>query len=448
MAEPDGGNKQFLWGAATAAYQIEGSPLADGSGRCVWHEFSHTPGCTDNGDTGDVAADHYNRWRDDIEIMKRLELDAYRFSIRWPRILPDGRGKVNQAGLDFYNRLVDGLVEAGIQPFVTLFHWDLPSALMREGGWSNPDIAGWFGEYANIVAEALSDRVTHWMTLNEPYVVSIEGHLVGNHAPGMRNIYQAVHSIHHQVRAHVAGFHAIKAVDANAQVGLAAHDAAVWPASDSPEDVAACERAEAWHNFQMFFDPLCHGHYPPALADRIAPYLPEGYEDDMPALKVAPDFVGLNYYHGYYAKASDDNWLGYVGIEEPDAPKTLMDWIIRPAGLHRIITQAHERYNLPAIYVTENGASFEDKVEGDAVHDDDRKAYLQSHTAATLQARDEGVPVKGYFVWSLMDNFEWGLGYSRRFGIVHIDYETQKRTIKDSGLWYAELARTGVPPQE
>ena len=447
MPEPDLGAK-FYWGAATAAYQIEGSPLADGAGRCVWHEFSHTPGTTYQGQTGDVAADHFHKWPEDIELMKRIGLNGYRFSIRWPRILPDGKGSTNPAGISFYDRLVDGLLAAGIEPFATLFHWDLPSALFRLGGWANPDIAGWFGDYASVVADALGDRVKYWMTLNEPFVVSAEGHLVGNHAPGMRNIYQACHSVHHQIRAHVSGYSALKAADAHASVGLAAHDAAVWPASEAEEDVAAAERAEGWHNFPLFFDPLVMGHYPPALEDRLRPYLPDGYENDMDALHVPPDFIGLNYYHGYYARNTADNWLGFVGVEEPGVLRTTMNWAIRPEGLHRVITQAHERYKLPAVYITENGASFDDTVEGKSVHDTDRTAYLRSHIAAVLQAKEEGVPVKGYFVWSFLDNFEWALGYSKRFGVIYVDFETQERIVKDSGLWYSKLAHTGTLPED
>jgi beta-glucosidase len=449
VPEPDvGATAKFYWGAATAAYQIEGSPLADGAGRCVWHEFSHTPGTTYKGQTGDVAADHYHRWAEDVELMKNLGLNAYRFSLRWPRILPEGKGDVNAAGIGFYDRLVDGLLAAGIEPFVTLFHWDMPSALFRLGGWSNRDVAGWFGDYASVVADALGDRVKYWTTLNEPFVVSAEGHLVGNHAPGTRNIYQACYSVHNQLRAHVAGYHAIKAARScgNASVGLTAHDAAVWPASGSDEDVTAAERAESWHNFPLFFDPLVYGHYPPALEPRLRAYLPEGYEKDMDALRAPPDFIGLNYYHGYYARESGENWLGFAAVAEPDVPRTTMDWAIRPQGLHRVITQAHERYKLPAVYITENGAAFDDRPEGGAVHDTDRKAYLRSHIAAMLQARDEGVPVKGYFVWSLLDNFEWALGYSKRFGIVYVDYDTQERIVKDSGHWYGGLARTGLPP--
>jgi beta-glucosidase len=448
VLEPEGdNNSKFYWGAATAAYQIEGSPLADGAGSCIWHEFSHTPGTTYQGQNGDIAADHYHKWPEDIQLMKDLGLNSYRFSVRWPRILPEGTGTVNSAGIAFYDRLVDGLLESGIEPFVTLFHWDLPAALFRRGGWSNPDIANWFAEYASVVGNALSDRVKFWMTLNEPYVVSNEGHLVGKHAPGMRNIFQAVGSIHNQIRAHVAGFRALKAIDAGLSVGLAVHDAGVWPASDSEEDVAAAERAEAWHNFPMFVDPLVYGRYPPALESRLQEYLPAGYEDDMDALVTPPDFLGLNYYFGYYARNSSENWLGYSVVDEPDMPTTsIAGWTIRPEGLHRIITQAHVRYKLPAIYITENGASYDDTPEGKAVHDEERTSYLKSHVAAVLQAKDEGVPVQGYFVWSFLDNFEWALGYSKRFGIVYVNYETQERIVKDSGIWYSHLARTGSIP--
>ena len=447
MLEPqNGGNGKFFWGAATAAYQIEGSPLADGAGSCVWHEFSHTPGTTFEGQTGDVAADHYHKWRDDVALMREIGLNAYRFSIRWPRILPDGTGDINAAGTGFYDRLVDELLAAGIEPFVTLFHWDLPSALFRLGGWSNPDIANWFADYATVVANALGDRVKYWMTLNEPYVVSAEGHLVGQHAPGLRNIYATGQSVHNQLRAHVAGFQALKAIDPNFSVGLAQHDAAVWPASESEEDVAAAERAQAWHNFPLFTDPLVYGHYPLELLDRLEPYLPHHYEDDMSALRVAPDFIGLNYYQGYYARNAAEDWLGFSAVDDPGTPRTTMDWTIRPQGLYRVITQAHDRYKLPAIYVTENGAAFDDRLQDKAVHDESRKDYLKAHVAAVLQAKDEGVPVQGYFVWSFLDNFEWALGYSKRFGIVYVDYQSQERVVKDSGWWYGKLARTGSLP--
>jgi beta-glucosidase len=443
VAEP---GEKFYWGAATAAYQVEGSPLADGAGRCIWHEFAHTPGTISDASNGDVAADHYRRWREDLALMKAMGLNAYRFSIRWPRVLPYGRGQVNGAGLAFYDRLVDGLLAAGIEPFVTLYHWDLPSALFRLGGWSNPDIAGWFADYSEAVAGALGDRVNHWVTLNEPFVVSVEGHLVGAHAPGMRNIYQACHSLHNQLRAHVAGYRVLKAVCPTASVGLAAHDAAVWPASSSPEDSAAALRAEAWHNFPLFLGPLVHGRYPEAIEGHLAPYLPESHDNDMDDLCVPPDFVGLNYYFGYRARHSDASWLGFETVDEPGVPRTSMNWAIRPEGLYRVIMQAHDQYKLPAIYVTENGAAFPDELVGGTVRDPERKAYLESHIAAVLRALEEGAPVKGYFVWSLLDNFEWAHGYSKRFGLVYVDYATQARVVKDSGHWYGQLARTGALP--
>ena len=442
MPEPEfGPNVEFYWGAATAAYQIEGWPLADGAGRCIWHEFSHTPGATYLGQTGDIAADHYHRWPEDVEIMRRLGLNAYRFSVRWPRVLPDGVGTLNPAGLGFYDRMVDALLEAGLEPFVTLYHWDLPSALQEQGGWSNRDVAGWFAEYTSAVAKVLGDRVKWWTTLNEPFVVAEQGHLVGAHAPGLRNIYAAGHAVHNQLRAHAAGSSALKAVSSRALVGIALHNAAVWPASDAEEDLGATEIAHAWHNFPMFLDPIVYGRYPPELEGRISEYLPCGWQDDMKAVQARPDFVGLNYYHGYLVRHDPASWLGYAGVEEPEAPRTTMNWLIRPEGLLKILNQTHVRYELPVLFVTENGACFDDHRDGGAVHDPERTAYLKAHIAAVLQARQEGVPVKGFFVWSLLDNFEWAKGYSKRFGIVHVDYETQERTVKDSGLWYSELAR-------
>jgi beta-glucosidase len=436
----------FYWGGATAAYQIEGSPLADGAGRCVWHEFAHTPGTIVDGDTGDRACDHYHRWADDVRLMHDLGLGAYRFSLRWSRILPDGIGRVNQAGLDFYDRLVDALLSAGIEPFVTLFHWDLPSALNSRGGWSNRDIAGWFEEYAAIAVDKLSDRVHWWTTLNEPFVVAEQGHLVGAHAPGVRNIYAMGDAIHNQLRAHVAACHVLKARCPDAAVGLALHNAAVWPASDSDEDVTAAAVANAWHNYPLFLEPLVHGRYPAEIEQLLRPFLPRAYEDDMAALQLPPDFVGLNYYHGYLARHDSSRWNGVGVLPEPEMPRTSMDWIVRPEGIHTILTAAHARYHLPVVFVTENGAAYEDHRNGATVHDPERVAYLESHIDAVLRAKTEGVPVRGYFVWSLLDNFEWALGYSKRFGIVYVDFETGERIVKDSGRRFAELASGGQLP--
>ena len=432
---------QFLWGAATAAYQIEGSPQADGGGRCVWDEFSETPGNVYMGQTGAVACDHYNRWSQDIALMRELGLGAYRFSIRWPRVLPQGTGAVNRKGLDFYDRLVDGLLDAGIEPFPTLFHWDLPAALQHRGGWSNRDVASWFGDYTETLVGVLGDRINHWTTLNEPWVVASHGHLSGEHAPGMRNIYAAFSAVHNQLRAHSEAARIIKRSVPGAEVGIALSNGLAEPASGSAEDAAAAERAHAWGNFPLFLEPLVHGRYPAAIEDSISRYMPDGYEADLDGIRMPPDFVGINYYFGDLVRADDSNWLGVAPVDEPDELRTPMGWIIRPRGLHDLLVRAHRDYGVRSLYVTENGAAYDDHRVGGTVDDPDRLAYLQSHTAAALQARDEGVPVDGYFVWSLLDNFEWAFGYSKRFGIVYVDYATQERVVKRSGRWYSGLAR-------
>jgi beta-glucosidase len=434
-------SRDFYWGAATAAYQIEGSPLADGAGRCIWHEFAHTPGTIIGGDTGDRACDHYHRFAEDVALMRELGLGAYRFSLRWSRILPDGAGQVNPAGLDFYDRLIEAILSAGIEPFVTLYHWDLPSTLNRRGGWSNRDLAGWFADYAAVVVEKFGDRVHWWATLNEPFVVAEQGHLVGAHAPGLRNIYATGEAIHNQLRAHASASEAIKAAAPDSAVGIVLHNAAVWPATESDEDVAAARVADSWHNYPLFLEPLVNGRYPVELDGLLEPFLPCGYEDDMAALRIPPDFVGMNYYSGYLVRHDPTSWKGFASVDEPHMPRTSMNWIVRPEGLYEILSAVHSRYHLPALFVTENGAAFEDDRSGDAVHDPDRVAYLDSHIKQVLRAKEEGVPVQGYFVWSLLDNFEWALGYSKRFGIVYVDFESEERIVKDSGRWFAKLAR-------
>jgi len=431
----------FWWGAATASYQIEGSPLADGSGSCIWHEFSHTPGNTYRGDTGDHAADHYHRWAEDVALMRVLGLNAYRFSIRWPRILPEGQGEVNQAGLDFYDRLLDALLEARIEPFVTLFHWDLPAALQHRGGWCNRDSAQWFAEYTEVVAARLGDRIRWWITLNEPFVVATEGHLLGHHAPGVRNAFAAARAVHNQLRAHIAADQVLRSTSPAAKVGLALHNAWVEPASDSEADILASRVAHAWHNFPLFLDPLVFGRYPAEVEDLLLSHLPQGYEADLDAMRCPPDFAGLNYYFSYMVRRDEDSWTGFAPLEEEGGPRTSMGWPIRPEGLGRLLDAAHRRYGLDCLLVTENGAAFEDALEEDAVHDPERVSYLEAHIQEVLKAAQSGLPVKGYFVWSFLDNFEWARGYSQRFGLVYVDYETQRRILKDSGWWYSAFVR-------
>lgn len=437
------GPKTFYWGAATAAFQIEGSPQADGAGRCIWDEFSHTPGNVHNGENGDIACDHYNRWADDIELMKSLGLGAYRFSIRWPRVLPDGTGRVNAKGLSFYDRLVDGLLEAGIEPCVTLFHWDLPAALQRRGGWANRDMADWFSEYTETVVGALGDRVRFWMTLNEPHIFAWIGNLVGEHAPGVRNLWTTFHTIHNELRAHAGAARVIKAARADAEVGLALSCTGITPASSSAEDQLAATLAHQWQNFPLFLEPLTSGRYPAELESRIRQYLPAGYEDDMGGLVEPPEVVGVNYYSGYRVTRDPSNWLGIGHHPEPDMPRTEMGWIVRPEGLHQVLTRLHDEYAPARIFITENGAAFEDVREGSVVDDPRRRDYIEAHVRQVLRAREDGIPVDGYFAWSLMDNFEWAFGYSRRFGIVYVDFETQERIVKSSGRWYGEVARSG-----
>jgi beta-glucosidase len=292
------------------------------------------------------------------------------------------------------------------------------------------------------VAGALGDRVRHWITLNEPFVVAEQGHLVGVHAPGIRNIYATGQAIHNQLRAHVAGSRVLKSMFPESRVGIALHNAGVAPFSDA--DVEAAARANAWHNYPLFLDPLFFGRYPKALESRLAAYLPKDYENDMDDLRDTPDFVGMNYYSSYLAREDASSWLGFAKAAEPDAPRTSMDWIVRPDGLRALLNDAHQRYGLASLYVTENGAAYEDLVVDGRLEDTQRLEYLKSHVAATLAARDDGVPVDGYFVWSLFDNFEWAQGFSKRFGIVHVDFETQERLVKESGHWYGQLARSGT----
>ena len=433
---------QFIWGSATASFQVEGYTTADGGGRCIWDEFSHTPGNVHNDDNGDIACDHYHRWPQDIELMKQLGIGAYRFSIRWPRIFPEGTGRVNPKGLEFYDRLVDGLLEAGIQPFPTLYHWDLPAALQRRGGWSNRDIADWFADYATEVTNLLGDRLKTWTTFNEPWVVAFLGHLYGVMAPGIKNVYATFDTVHNEIRAHAAAARAIKANIPDAKVGIVLSNGGTFPATDSPADVAAAELAHQWGNFPLFLDPIVKGHYPKELEPHIREFLPAGYEEDLKEVQERPDFIGLNYYFSNQVRAVD-KWPGVEPIDEPDVDKTAMDWPIRPEGISWLIRRAHEAYDLPEIYITENGAAFNDVVQDGVIDDQDRIAYLNSHIREVLKTRDEGIPVRGYFVWSLLDNFEWAYGYDKRFGIIRVDYETGERTLKQSAHWYTQIAKAG-----
>lgn len=431
--------KDFLWGAATASYQIEGGGLTDGRGECIWHRFSHTPGNVVNGDTGDVACDHYHRYREDVALMKELGLKAYRFSTSWPRVLPNGIGQINRAGIDFYSRLVDELLEADIRPFITLYHWDLPQALQDKGGWENPDSVKWFADYAGIMANALGDRITDWTTLNEPFVISFVGNFFGTHAPGKQDIKAAYLVAHHLMLAHGAAVPVIRQAVPNARVGITIDLGYFESPTDNEADVQAAYREDGFKN-RWFLDAALKGRYP---ADIVA-LLGDILEDiDLAAVKSAAmpvDFLGINYYRRHLFVAGSDGLFSSKDVEPDGSEFTAMGWEIYPDGLRKLLVRVAEEYKPPVIYVTENGAAFDDPPPAQGVVNDPRRAaYLRDHFAAASQAIEQGVPLKGYFVWSLLDNFEWAEGYNKRFGIIYVDYATQKRTFKSSARYYQQL---------
>jgi beta-glucosidase len=434
----------FLFGAATAAYQIEGSPLADGAGPSIWHRFSHTPGRTANGDTGDVACDHYRRWKDDIALMRELGLTAYRFSISWSRILPEGTGAVNERGLDFYRRLVDELVANGIQPMATLYHWDLPAALDDRGGWLNRDVSWWFADYAQVMFNALDDGVAMWTTINEPWVVSDAGYQHGVLAPGHRSPFETPLVSHNLLRAHTAAVQAYR-TSGKKQIGIVVNLEPKYPASDSEDDAAAVRRADAYMNRQ-FLDPLFLGTYPPELREMYGKAWPNLW--DVEEFRQPFDFLGINYYtRGLTSHDPATHIERATRVKNPRAAYTEMGWEVFPQGLTDVLLWVTERYGRMPLYVTENGAAFYDPpvAENGRIEDPLRVDYYRKHLHAVLDAADRGADLRGYFAWSLFDNFEWSAGYAKRFGIVHVDYATQARTIKDSGKFYADvIARRAV----
>jgi beta-glucosidase len=432
--------EDFLWGGATSAYQVEGSPLADGAGPNIWQRFCHTPNMVRDGDTGDVACDHYRRYREDVALMRELGLNAYRFSISWSRVLPSGRGPVNAAGLDFYERLVDALLQQGIEPMVTLFHWDLPAALDDLGGWLNPDIAQWFADYAAIVFRRLDGRVKLWATLNEPWVVTDGGYLHGALAPGHRNRFEAPIAAHQLMRAHGAAVKAYRG-EGKHRIGVVVNLEPKYAASEDAADRAATARADAYMNRQ-FLDPMLLGRYPEELAEIFGEAWPSWPAQDLELIKQPLDFVGVNYYTRNVTRFDRDAWpLRAAPVRQKRATYTETGWEVFPQGMTDILVWVKQRYGNPPLYVTENGAAFFDPptAEGDRIDDPLRVDYLRKHVAAMHAAIEAGVDLRGYFAWSLLDNFEWSLGYSKRFGIVHVDFETQKRTPKNSARLYSGI---------
>ncbi|HVV21196.1 MAG TPA: GH1 family beta-glucosidase [Pseudonocardiaceae bacterium] len=432
----------FVWGAATSAYQIEGAVTEDGRLPSIWDTFCRVPGAIDNGDTGDVACDHYHLWRQDIGLMRDLNIEAYRFSIAWPRVLPEGTLRVNQAGLDFYDRLVDGLLEVGIRPYATLYHWDLPQALQDRGGWPSRDTAFAFAEFASVIATRLGDRVADWFTVNEPLCSAWIGHLEGTMAPGVRDITQAVPAAHHLLLGHGLATAALRNLSSGpVRVGPVLNLSGCEPASQDEPDVDAARRADG-HTNRWWLDPLYGRGYP---ADMIEVYgvEPPIRPGDMETIAQPTDHFGLNYYFRQVVTDDPDGPPPRArGISVPDWTLTAMGWEVYADGLEQLLNRVHQEYQVPRIYVTENGSAWPDEIEPDGqVQDKERIEYLEQHLEACVRAAKAGAPLAGYFAWSLLDNFEWAYGYAKRFGLVHVDYATQRRTVKASGYRYADIIR-------
>jgi beta-glucosidase len=442
---PDG----FLWGAATAAYQIEGAAQEGGRTPSIWDTFARTPGKVHHGDTGDIACDHYHRWEQDLDLVASLGLGGYRLSLAWPRLQPNGRGPLVQHVVDHYKRVLDGLRERDIVPMVTLYHWDLPQDLEDEGGWTARSTAERFGDYSEQVARALGDDVPFWVTLNEPYCSSFLGYLEGRHAPGVRSMAAAVAASHHLLLGHGRAVAALRAARVAGEVGVTLNLSSAWPASDDPEAIAAAKRVDGREN-RWFLDPLLRGSYPQDMVElqSVATDMSCVRDGDLAAISAPLDYLGINYYERHFVSPSPDDPRGW--IKEPDAgPLTDGGIGIHPDGLREVLVRVATDYTDLPLYVTENGAAFADYVDPEgAVDDVERVDFLDRHFRATAQAIEQGADVRGYFVWSLMDNFEWAEGYSKRFGIVYVDYRTQERIPKRSALWYRDVVRANAVGSE
>jgi beta-glucosidase len=432
----------FLWGAATASYQIEGAWNEDGKGESIWDRFSHLPYRIRNGDTGDTACDHYHRMPQDVALMKELGLKSYRFSISWPRVLPAGHGQPNSKGLEFYDRLLDRLLEAGIQPNATLNHWDLPQAIQEAGGWPNRDTTSWFAEYARLMFDRLGDRVALWATHNEPFVVAFPGYGQGHMAPGIANISQAYQAAHHLLLSHGKAVEVFRQGNYSGEIGIVLNLDHSVPASESEADRAACQRHYE-ENLALFASPLFNGYYPETLFGWLGPAAPQVLPGDMELISRPIDWLGLNYY--FSMEVAHDPRGGYLKLAArqktlPMWGHTEMGWGIYPAGLTEVLLDFKDNYGNPKMFITENGCAALDIPDGNGfVKDSERINYLRAHFLAAHEAVEAGANLKGYFVWSFMDNFEWAEGYTPRFGLVRVDYPTQARIPKQSFHWYREV---------
>jgi beta-glucosidase len=432
--------KNFTWGAATSSYQIEGSTQIDGRGQSIWDTFAATPGKTRNGENGDPGCDHYNRWASDLDLMKDMGLEAYRFSVAWPRVIPNGRGQVNEKGMAFYERLVDGLLERGITPWLTMYHWDLPQALEDKGGWPNRDTVHAFEEYAQVLSHRLGDRVKHWITHNEPWCTAFLGYGIGQFAPGLKDKKLELQTAHHLLLSHGLSVPIIRENSKDAQVGMAPNLWPIYPASDSSEDEMAANRMDGFAN-RWYLDPIYGRGYPQDMLEAYAQVLPKILDGDLEKIAVPTDFLGVNYYIRHVVKhAANENGFEMV---QTDLERTDMGWEIYPDGLRELMVRLHNDYPVKSLIITESGACFDDTLVEGQIDDEGRRKYLERHLESAHAAIQEGAPLDGYFAWSLMDNYEWAEGYARRFGLVHVDFVTQERTIKKSGLYYRNFLRAG-----
>jgi beta-glucosidase len=433
----------FTWGVATSSYQIEGAVHEDGRGPSIWDTFCATPGKIANGDTGDVACDHYHRWEHDLDLMQSLGVGAYRFSVAWPRIFPEGTGRLEERGLDFYERLVDGLLARGIEPHVTLYHWDLPQALQDAGGWPERRIVDAFVAYADAVTRRLGERVVSYATLNEPWCSAFLGYDKGEHAPGLTDRASGLQAAHHLLVAHGAALDVMRANAPASRHGIVLNVIPAYPASGSDEDTLAARHFDGFFN-RWYLDPIFEGAYPSDMWDAYGALAPSVAEGDMALVSKPIDFLGVNYYNRMVVAHEPDAPGLALRTVEADAERTGMGWGVYPRGLTDLLVRIDRDYALPPIYVTENGAAYPDKMVDGAVRDADRVHFFARHIEALQAALQQGVDVRGYFAWSLLDNFEWAHGYGQRFGLVHVDFETQVRVPKQSARWYADLiARQG-----